>query len=278
MSSGTVESLILKSLELPAMPMVAAKVMQLLDSPNASLSDVQEVVSADAAVVSRLLRIANSPFYGGGKRQIDSAEAAVMTMGFETVKNMVLAASLRQVYRNFGLFEKMSWEHSLGVSVAAGLLAPRFGLKPEEAATAGLLHDLGKIVINNQMADRYAGIIETVYNEGVPFWEAEQETLGFDHCEVGAVVARHWKLSPAFETMMGYHNYPERLPEPAAEGRELCDLIHRADAICRWLGVGVRAADPGARGAVGIPEDELASFEEEFKELFISEKMKFTEN
>lgn len=275
MSNDTLESFILKSLDLPAIPMVAAKVMQLLDTPGASLVDVQEIVSADPAVVSRLLRIANSPFYGGGKRQIDSVQAAVMAMGFETVKNMVLSASIRQVYKHFGLFEKMSWEHSLGVSIAAGMLAPRYGIKAEEAATAGLLHDLGKVVINNKSPEAYARIVETVYDEHLPACELEKNEFGFDHCQVGAVVARHWKLSPGFELMMGYHNYPTEIPDAEEEARRLCELIHAADAVCRYLGVGLRESTVDALDGVDLPEGELMQFLENFKEVFVTEKLKF---
>jgi len=275
MSNETLESFILKSLDLPAIPMVAAKVMQLLDTPGASLVEVQEIVSADPAVTSRLLRIANSPFYGGGKRQIDSVQAAVMTMGFETVKNMVLSASIRQVYKHFGLFEKMSWEHSLGVSIAAGMLAPRYGIKAEEAATAGLLHDLGKVVINNKSPDAYARIVETVYDEHLPVCALEKEEFGFDHCQVGAVVARNWKLSPGFETMMAFHNYPEEIPEVSEEQRGLCRLIFAADAVCRYLGVGLREPTVDALDGVDLPDEELMQFMENFKEVFVTEKLKF---
>ena len=189
------ENVILKTLDLPAIPMVAKKVMQILGSPSCSLEELEEVISCDPAVVSRLLRIANSAFYSGGKRTVESANVAVMTMGFDTLKNMVLAISIKDVYKHFGLFEKMSWEHSLGVSMAAGMLAKMKGLRQDEAATAGLLHDIGKVVINNKMPDKYALVIETVYADHLPSFEVEEVRLGFNHCTVGELVAKKWRVS-----------------------------------------------------------------------------------
>ncbi len=276
MSVNTLDEIILKTVDIPAVPMVAAKVMRLIESPNCSLQELQEVISGDPAVVSRLLRIANSSFYSGGKRQIDSAEAAVMTMGFDTLKNMVLASSIKQVYKHFGLFEKMSWEHSLGVSMSAGMLAKQFGVRQDEAATAGLLHDIGKVVINNRMPERYSNIIETVYSENVHAYEIEDSEIGFNHCQVGELVAKKWKLSPSLIAAIAYHHYPDRIPEEEKEYTSLCELIKLTDGICKSLGIG--GGEPVATeldGANIISQEELLNFVNEFKEKFLTEKLKF---
>ena len=275
MATTTLENIILKTVDLPAIPMVAAKVMRLIDSPNCSLNELQEVISGDPAVVSRLLRIANSSFYSGGRREIDSAEAAVMAMGFDTLKNMVLASSIKQVYKHFGLFEKMSWEHSLGVSMAAGMLAKQFGIRQDEAATAGLLHDIGKVVINNAMPDRYSQIIETVYNEHVRTNEVEDTDLGFNHCQVGELVAKKWKLSSALVMAIAYHHFPERIPEEEKEHRTLCELVNLTDNVCQYLGIGGSEPIMTALDRVDMDKDELFKFVDEFKGKFVTEKLKF---
>ncbi len=275
MGTSTLDEIILKTVDIPAVPMVAAKVMRLIDSPNCSLQELQEVISGDPAVVSRLLRIANSSFYSGGKRKIDSAEAAVMTMGFDTLKNMVLASSIKQVYKHFGLFEKMSWEHSLGVSMAAGMLAKRFGIRQDEAATAGLLHDIGKVVINNRMPERYSHIIETVYSENVQTYEFEDSELGFNHCHVGELVTKKWKLSPSLVTAIAYHHYPDRIPEEEKEYTPLCKLVNFADNICQYLGIGCGEAIATALDGADMDQDELLKLVNEFKENFLTEKLKF---
>lgn len=275
MDTNTLDEIILKTVDIPAVPMVAAKVMRLIDSPNCSLQELQEVISGDPAVVSRLLRIANSSFYSGGKRQIDSAEAAVMTMGFDTLKNMVLASSIKQVYKHFGLFEKMSWEHSLAVSMAAGMLAKRFGVRQDEAATAGLLHDIGKVVINNRMPDRYSNIIETVYSENVQAYEIEDSELGFNHCQVGELVAKKWKLSSSLVIAIAYHHYPGRVPGEAKEYIPLCKLISLTDGICKNLGIGGGEPITTDLDGAGMSQDELSKFMDEFNEKFLTEKLKF---
>lgn len=278
MTEDALESIILNTLDLPAIPMVAARVMQLVGSSACSIDDVQKVISGDPAVVSRLLRIANSPMYGG-RGNIDSVESAIMMMGFDTMKNMVLASSVRQVYRHFGLFEKMSWEHSLGVSMAAGMLASKLGQRRDEAATAGLLHDIGKIVISDKMPERYAQIIESVYTDNTNSFEVETEELGFNHCDVGKLLARKWKLSASLIAAIGYHHSPDAVPDSMSEHRPLCELVNAADRICLYLGVG--GAQPVVDAldgiSVTIEEDVMFRFVDEFRETFVTEKLKFME-
>ncbi|MBI3592322.1 MAG: HDOD domain-containing protein, partial [Nitrospirae bacterium] len=131
------------------------------------------------------MRIANSPYYGRG-RSIDTVSTAIILIGFNSMKSLVAAASMKDLHRKFGLFEQRHWEHSLGVSIASSLLAGETQLtQPEEALIAGLIHDMGKIVLNNSMPEPYSVIIERVYEEGLPSIEVEDEMLGFNHCNVG---------------------------------------------------------------------------------------------
>ena len=104
--------------DLPTIPVVATKVMQLLESENASADEIARVVSSDPAVTARVLKISNSSFYGC-QRQIQTLSHAIMVLGFSTLKSVVVAASVKQVYKPYGLTEKMLWQHSFGAGLAA---------------------------------------------------------------------------------------------------------------------------------------------------------------
>ena len=116
------ELMIMNASDLPTIPVVATKVMQLLESENASADEIARVVSSDPAVTARVLKISNSSFYGC-QRQIQTLSHAIMMLGFGTLKSVVVAASVKQVYKPYGLTEKMLWQHSFGAGLAARVIA-----------------------------------------------------------------------------------------------------------------------------------------------------------
>src|SRR6185369_1878105 len=116
------ETLIMTASDLPTIPVVATKVMQLIESEGVSAEELARVVSADPAVAARVLKISNSSFYGC-QRQIQTLSHAIMMLGYNTLRSLVVAASVKQVYKPYGLTEKMLWEHSFGAGLAARLIA-----------------------------------------------------------------------------------------------------------------------------------------------------------
>jgi len=117
-----IERLILKTVDIPSLPPVAMKVMNLIKDDFASLKALEEIISRDQGFATRLLRIANSPYYGRDRKIEDISQALLLT-GFETLKSLVIAASLKDLNRQFGIFEQKLWEHSLGVALCSSLLA-----------------------------------------------------------------------------------------------------------------------------------------------------------
>jgi len=116
------EVMIMNAGDLPTIPIVATKVMQLIESERASADEIAKVVASDPAVAARVLKISNSSFYGC-QRQIQTLSHAIMVLGFSTLKSLVVAASVKQVYKPYGLTEKMLWEHSFGAGLAARIIA-----------------------------------------------------------------------------------------------------------------------------------------------------------
>ncbi len=227
--------------DLPTVPMVAQKVMQLVENPETSVDDLKRVIETDPAIASRILKVANSSLYGFS-RSIETLAHAISLLGFRTVRSLVMAASLNQSFRHFGLTEKLLWEHAIVASTVSGALGEYggIGIPREEAFTVGLLHDLGKIALSNCSHDEYDDVIRTTYNDGRSFADVEREVFGFDHAEIGAQVARKWKLPGNLEAAIRYHHEPESLAKLTPEEGRMTALATVTTSLCTRLGVGRR--------------------------------------
>jgi len=273
------EKIILETIDVPSLPTVAMKALELINDDGSSIDALEKIISRDQSFSSRLLRIANSPYYGMNRR-IDTISGGVMLIGFNTMKSLVVAASLKDMHRKYGLFEQKLWEHSLGVSVASSLLAQVSKLaKPEEALVAGLIHDVGKTILNNNMSDKYLTVAQKAHDGQVMFYEVETEMFGYNHCDVGALIARKWKLPKNLEVVIEYH-HAETLPvfeDKAYEG--LIDIIGVADALCLSQGIGIKGPEDieVAYETLGLDEAAFKAFLEKFKETYAEQKAKLTE-
>ena len=232
------ERLIMSAGDLPTIPVVATKVMQLMQEENATADDLARVVASDPAVAARVLKISNSSFYGC-QRQIQTLPHAVMMLGFVTLKSVVIAASAKQVYHPFGLTEKLLWEHSFGAGLAARIIATEtLMVNPDEAFLGGLFHDLGKQIMNFIDKERFQEAMQRCYNEGSSFEEVERQLFPYTHEEVGALVIRKWNFPDNLvQAVMSHHT----LEIPDDEDTCLVNLIHivsLADLFCRRFGVG----------------------------------------
>jgi len=237
------EKIILDTIDIPSLPTVAVKALELINSDSSSIDELEKIISRDQSFSARLLRIANSPYYGMNRR-IDTISSGVMLIGFNTMKSLVVAASLKDMHRKFGLFEQKLWEHSLGVSVASSLLARVSKLaQPEEALVAGLIHDVGKTILNNSIPDQYALITQKVYEEGRQYKDVETKLLGYTHCDVGGLIARKWKLPKNLEIVIQYH-HAQTLPIFEDSSFEsLCQIVNVADAVCLSQHIGMKGPE-----------------------------------
>lgn len=269
------EKIVLETVDVPSLPAIAGRVLQLMNDDFSSLTELEKIISRDQSFSTRLLKIANSPYYGRGKK-VDSVSTAIILIGFNTMKSLVVAASLKDVHRKFGLFETRLWEHSLGVSVAASVLARETRLAgAEEALVVGLIHDIGKTVLNNSMPDAYSLIIERVYEEGVSFMEAEDEMLGFNHCNVGGLIARKWKLPKNLEVVIEYHHAEAYPAFEDGDFEALCQLVRVADSICLNLNIGLRRpveVSPLELEGLGLSEKKFSEIKEMVVKTYAEQK------
>ncbi len=275
MKEEMLEKIIMQTVDVPSIPPIASKVLQLVSSDYSSINELENMVVQDQSFSTRILKIANSPYYGRGKC-IDSISTAIIIIGFNSVKSLVMSASLKDLHRKSGLFEQQHWEHSLGVSIAASLLAAETKmLLPEDVVVGGLIHDLGKIVINNSLPDQYNLVLDKVSAEKIPSIVAEDAILGFNHCNVGGLIARKWKLPRSLEAVIEYH-HAEEYPLFEDSGYEtMCQIVQVADAMCLNMGIGMLGAVDFSKigfEQLGLTTSRFNAVQEDLKRDFDAQK------
>jgi putative nucleotidyltransferase with HDIG domain len=232
-----------KGIELPTIPMVVARVLEVVNNPNASAGQLEGALRDDSGLVSRILRMANSAYYQR-VREAKSVKDAITILGFRTVTNLVLASSTRSLYSPFGLHENMLWEHSVGTAITAAHLAGQFRvLRPDEALVAGLLHDIGKVILNLAKPEEYRQVAESVYNHGRTYYESEREILGFTHCDVGTSLVKKWNFPIEFGKTIYYHHRMKELDAQRMDPVHVkfIALVDASNQMMHRLGIGYRA-------------------------------------
>jgi putative nucleotidyltransferase with HDIG domain len=272
------EAIIARTGDLPAMPAIAVRVMEMVGDPSTSANKLQEVIGHDQALTTKVLKIANSAMFGVS-RDISTLSHAIMILGFSTIRSVVLATSTKSIYMQSssksGFSAKVLWDHSLGTAlIARNIAAKNPSINEEEAFIAGLLHDIGKTVININFAEQYEPVIREVYSTGVRFIDVEQSQLGFDHTQVGALVLRKWNLSRSLEDAVLNHHSPKQ-----SEGNELLTaVVSLANDFCNKIGIGpetirdINLMASGAAEMLGLNEDKLEEYEARLQEAMESNK------
>jgi putative nucleotidyltransferase with HDIG domain len=248
--------------DLPAMPQVASKVLELSSDPNTSAQQLQQVIADDQAMTARILKIANSALYSCS-RKIKTLTEAIVMLGFNSIRSLVVTSAARNLYNTrtsqTGLKERLLWEHSIGCAFACRLMATE--TRPsltEEAFLAGLMHDIGKLVLNLQTPEMFDQIVQVVYNENRSFALTEGEIFGFDHTHVGGMLVNKWKLSPVLEEVIrNHHNDAALSPEVP-----LLLYLDLGNKLCHKLGIGF-IQDPDL-DLVGCQANQILGFGPEF--------------
>ena len=224
--------------ELSTLPLVANNVIQLTQSPKSSALEVGEAISQDPALSSKVLRIANSAFYGF-PRKITTIHLAIVVLGFANIRNIVLTASISDMMsgkmKNGNFDREAFWKHSIACAITSKLIAKRLGFKnDEEVFLWGLLHDLGKIILDSHFRKEFTEVVHLVKKENILIRDAEKRVLGVDHAEVGGIVSERWNLPPALIKCVKLHHSPTL----ANESIRMVSIVHVADILCRALGLG----------------------------------------
>jgi len=226
--------------ELPTMPLVATKILGLLSSSDYRTQDLSRLIKTDVGITTKILKIANSAFYGCS-REITTVDRAVVLLGSRTMKSLVIAASTKGVYKNSGLIEHLMWEHGVGVAIGCHMIANKLKIPmKDEALVSGLLHDIGKTILLQKYPEKFNEIYQDMYNNKREFEDLEVQIFGFSHSELGALLVKNWKLSEAVELSIKYQNNPTELSAINTDYIKLCACIHFANEICMFKGIGER--------------------------------------
>ncbi len=220
--------------DLPSMPHIAARVMEKLSDEDSTPREIHQLIIKDQALTARVLKVANSPYYGAS-RSISTLRDAVMFMGFNSIRSLIMTAVLKGMFLNVGLSEKLLWEHAVGCGLAARKIGDEIDFQSkEEAYLAGLMHDVGKTALFLRSPKVMREIMQEVYNDGADFFEVEERKLGFTHADVGGIIADKWRFTTDIEEAIANHHQPDQ----ARSAKELTQIVSLANSICHKLSVG----------------------------------------
>jgi len=239
MGKITIVKLLEKIKEMPPLPQSVTQILEISKSTKSSAQDLAKVFERDPALAANILKIANSSFYGF-TRKISTMTHAIVCLGLDTVKSIALTSSTQEMLNNkipaYDLEKGMLLQHSITCATCARIIAQRIGYKDcEEAYTAGLLLDIGKVILSRFAEDQFNQIIEKTKDNKTPFNIAEQEVLGFDHPRIGGRIIKKWNLPPILIEAVQYHHQPDK----AEINKTLTYIVHFADAISDMLGIGL---------------------------------------
>ena len=196
--------------ELPTLPMIYFKVNKALQNNEASIKGVADIIEMDQAMSSKVLHIVNCAFYGF-RSKISSIHHAVMILGFNAVKNAIVSVSILDVFaikeKFLGFDVKNFWSHSIAVAVISKHLAEKSRIaSPEDAFIAGLLHDMGKLIMMQHFKEEFGQFWESQQKDGLTFYDAERAILPVNHAQIGAYLAKRWLFpEQLIESISGHH-------------------------------------------------------------------------
>jgi putative nucleotidyltransferase with HDIG domain len=259
----------------PTLPASVMRVMQMVEDPLCSANELAQVIAADPAMAAKVLKLANSTYYGF-RQKIATIPQAVTLLGFVTLKNALLSAAVFDLFRlnTTGFDMTALWKHSVATAAASRLLAKRLRYpNAEKAFTAGLLHDIGKVMIARYLPMSLLSIAQAVHDHPVTIAAAEQQVVGMAHPEFGAWVLARWGLPPALVEAVEFHHAPAK----AQHAFDLAALVYLADILTHRASIGnggdslPRAADSQILEHFGLDESTLGCLQETllFKRLEI---------
>ena len=256
---------------LPTLPAVISKVTQLMQNPKVSANEVGQAIASDQALASKILKVVNSSFYGFPSR-ITTITHAIVILGFNAVRATALSAS---VFSTFGKSDQETsfdrqgyWKHSVGVGSASKIIAKKLQMKEvEEAFLAGLMHDIGKVILDQFLHESFEKVLGVVRTKNCLIIDAEKEILGgISHCDIGGWLGKKWNLNEEFIHIIESHH----TPSSASNYFKMCSIVHVANAISRIMELGcsgdnlISKINPAAWKQLNLPPDSLPQL---FKEI-----------
>ncbi|MCK9224221.1 MAG: HDOD domain-containing protein [Candidatus Muirbacterium halophilum] len=219
--------------ELPTLPTIVAKVLEMANSENTTANDLNKIISQDQALTSKTLKLVNSAYYGF-PRTVKKIREAVVILGFNAVKNLALSVSICELFNKADAdFDRRTlWKHSVGVAVATGVVAKhaKMANEAEDFFVSGLIHDIGLIILDQYFHDDFIKCIKEASSRNIPIEIAEKEIFGTDHAMIGKKMAEIWKLPSKLGNVIGFHHQPQYA---YGESKKETSIIYIADLVCK---------------------------------------------
>jgi len=245
---------------IPSLPAVVTELLLQLDDDDVDLARVGRKIAADPALTARVLRLANSSFYGL-QRQVATPDEAVAVLGLHNLRRLVATAAIMgklPIGPDSAIAFEPYWRHAIGTALCAKGIAAQIGRNPKSAYVAGLLHDIGRLVLATRFGDRYKRALQRHRADDMQMVEAEKAELGLDHAMVGAAMARHWNFPEPIRQVIARHHDTDR---PALDTMVM--VVHAADSLAHALdfeGAGNALVPPiqqHARDRLELHEEQL---------------------
>ncbi|PKM93580.1 MAG: hydrolase [Firmicutes bacterium HGW-Firmicutes-1] len=237
MGTITLNELVSRIDEIPIFPQTVSKILKLVDDPKTNIRDIENEILKDQGFTTKVLKLANSAYFGVS-RQIKTVSQATTLLGFQAIRSMVLASSVGSVLSKeligYALEREALWKQSQICAITARVISKKIKFpQPDQAYTAGLLKDIGKVILDHYLNDQFQNIMDQINEGNKPFLEVEEEILGFNHCQVGARIAEKWKLPEDLVEAIAYHHQPEK----AQLNLKLVAITHVADGLVMMMGL-----------------------------------------
>jgi putative nucleotidyltransferase with HDIG domain len=230
-----IKDIILAAGDLPTLPTIAMEVACLANNPMTGMSEIVRIIRNDPALTAKILRVANSAFYGMPGR-VESLNMALVVLGMREISNLVTCISVFKTFPVSGngkSFDRRAfWEHSAGCGEIARVIASKLNMRLHGIEfTAGLLHDIGKIMLEQYLHEPYVHSLRLVETERISTTEAELQTIGVDHAEIGAWMAESWTIPESIAEAIRYHHQPVLAPN----NQPLAAVIHLANTFTKAI-------------------------------------------
>jgi len=217
--------------DIPTLPNIVIKVNKLLQDYDTSIKKLSKIIEKDQAMVTKILKLVNSTFYGLRSR-IRNIPHAVIVLGFNTIRNAVVSVSIIKTFSKEETFEGFDitefWKHSIGVAVTSRYLSEQTRLdSPDDCFVSGLLHDIGKVVLSQYFTELFGLVWKSVKEDGLSFYEAEQKLLPVNHAQIGGYLTKKWQFPVSLIDNITYHH---AIRKSVANLNQLI-IVHTANTI-----------------------------------------------